>query len=222
MQTPFDFLERTKSAVEHLLDGINEYIAILNPAAGPILVGIYKTQAERGAAMARWIKYNQSEFQQAQQVQRDYMAEQDAMGVLCGSLLQIAAVGVERYGRNQIIPGNIYPSIKAGSRQEKFCTGRLIRNVQLGLVIYAARNQYNHLDELELHKTSTAVMNLLATEHDYGPGIRDPAYDMQNRQLDNYLQCFDPMINTAAKRESVEDPNPSLGHSRRLYAECRV
>lgn len=43
----------------------------------------------------------------------------------------------------------------------KFCVGRELGDLPIGMVIYAARNQYNHFDEKRLSVVNEVVFNYL-------------------------------------------------------------
>ena len=77
--------------------------------------------------------------------------------------------------------------VRPSSVAVKYCIGRDIRGVPIGLVIYAGRNQYNHVDDGQLRQPNVAIFEKLATGHTYGDGIRDPDFDLQNGLVWNYV-----------------------------------
>jgi hypothetical protein len=60
-----------------------------------------------------------------------------------------------------------------------------VRGLPLGIVLYAARNQYNHWDDPKPHPITQAVFDVLALGHGYGQ-VRDPAFDLSNPKLNIY------------------------------------
>jgi hypothetical protein len=62
----------------------------------------------------------------------------------------------------------------------------LLPTVPIGLIIYAARNQYNHWDEEHLrNRVNEWVFNTLATRHGIkgAEKFKDPAFDLNNKMI---------------------------------------
>ncbi|MBI3373739.1 MAG: hypothetical protein HY017_18605 [Betaproteobacteria bacterium] len=69
---------------------------------------------------------------------------------LSGSILQIAYMGIKRFGQLTISSARCQElNVKASTPGSVFCVGRLVRNIPIGLLIYAGRIQYNHWEEGE-------------------------------------------------------------------------
>ena len=184
METPQEYLNRTKSAAEHLLTSIDAYLQICKGVRPPALVGTYSSEAERGAALEQWIKEKAEDIQKALAMERMFLAEKYALSVLCGSLLQIAAMAIRLYSMNKQIPVELLGVVKAANAP--YCIGRRVREVPLGLVIYAGRNQYNHVDDNKLSDLNSTVFEWLATKHGCGINVRDPAFDLKAGLVWNY------------------------------------
>ena len=75
-----------------------------------------------------------------------------------------------------------------------YCIGRRVREVPLGLVIVAGRNQYNHIDDNDLRDPNVTVFEWLATRHGYGAGIRDPGFDLSAGLVWNYPSNLTSLI----------------------------
>lgn len=177
METPQEYLIRTKSAVEHLMTGIDAYLQIFKSVRPPVLVGTYSNEAERGAALEQWVKEKAEDIEKVLVMERTFLSEKYALSVLCGSLLQIAAMAIRLYSKNEQIPVDLLGVVKAANAP--YCIGRRVREAPLGLVIYAGRNQYNHVDENKLSDLNSTVFEWLATKHGCGINIRDPAFDLK-------------------------------------------
>ena len=82
---------------------------------------------------------------------------------LCGSLLQIAFMGIEMYSKNTEIPDDIKTIINSSNNYkiQKFCIGRRVQNIPIGLLIYGGRNQYNHWDEEKLNPINEQIFDIL-------------------------------------------------------------
>jgi hypothetical protein len=89
--------------------------------------------------------------------------EQFALSIIDGSLLQIACKGIELYSQNT---NNTSPFTSLSEKSCKFSVGEKIREVPAGLIIYAGRNHYNHLEEGEkLRKPTKEIIQLLNDNH---------------------------------------------------------
>ncbi len=183
MQTIDEYLNRTESAVKRLFDGIDDYISILETAVGVTFVTSEPYGPEQDAEYAEWKTKNAKRLLAAREAEQKYLAESFALDTLCGSVLQVAAKAIEIYGQSKPIPqvfeGIIQPKLS------KFCIGRNVRTVPLGLIIYAARNQHTHFNDGKLREPSDSVFKRLATEHGYGgqQQFSDPAFDIANPRL---------------------------------------
>jgi hypothetical protein len=78
--------------------------------------------------------------------------------------------------------------IQEGSKPAKFCVGRLHRDIPIGLIVYAGRNQANHIDERLREPNITIFEKLCLVESfsDKGSWYRDPAFDLENDRIVNY------------------------------------
>lgn len=117
------------------------------------------------------------------------MGYQFSIGTLCGSILQIAHVGIRYYSKNKAVPPDFSSIIEPGSKVACFCIGRRVREVPIGLIIYAARNQYAHWDEERLkNQVNECIFNALATNHGMkgAEKIKDPCFDLSNRTIPIY------------------------------------
>ena len=194
LETPAEFLDRTASAVHHLFVGIDAYMAILRNARPPALVGSYQNEEERNQALSQWMKQKADDIQKSLDSERAFLAQKIAFASLCGSVLQIAATGIRLYSTNATIPKSFSEVIKPESLAARYCVGRELRDVPLGLIVYAGRNQYNHLDDGELREPNSTIFERLATRHNYGVGIRDPAFDLREDLVWNYASNVTSLI----------------------------
>jgi hypothetical protein len=124
-----------------------------------------------------------------------------AREVIAGSILQIAYIAIKRYavfkGKsenslhfeseiNRLIREN--PNARSKnhfSLPDEFCVGRDIGHLPLGMIVYAARNQYNHFDADRLKIVNEVVFNHL---HNLWP---DPGNGMSFSLYDsNHFHCY--------------------------------
>lgn len=181
MQSAAEYLIRTESAVRILFSGIDSYLSILRRVTGITFVTSEPYGPKQDAEFAAWQSENAERLAVARVAEREFMAESFALDTLCGSVLQVAHKALELYGSNNALPPDLPPTVK--TQHAKFCVGRAVRTVPLGLIIYAARNQHTHFNDEALREPSSSVFRLLATAHGYGNGqvIVDPAFDLNNQ-----------------------------------------
>lgn len=185
MDSPPEFIERTESAVQHLFSGIDEYMAILRQSSvGVVFSGTFGSDEAYRQALEQWQRDNEAKIKRSLAAQREFSAERFALGVLCGSVLQVAETAIRMYSANT----KAAPAIvgKDGGVAAKFSIGREVRGVPIGLIIYAGRNQYNHMDDGKLREPNVAVFEALATNHGCGVHVKDPAFDVNNDLVLNY------------------------------------
>lgn len=192
METPQEYFVRTKSAVQHLFDDVDAYLQILRNGRPPVLVGSYRSNADRDEALKLWMNENSVEIAKGLCAERAFIAEKYALATLCGAILQIASMAIRLYSKHDQIPADLSGIVKTS--YAAYCVGRRVRNVPLGLIIYAGRNQYNHIDDGELREPSATVFEWLATKHEYGTGIRDPAFDLKAGLIWNYASNITSLI----------------------------
>lgn len=188
MQTAAQYLHRTESATRKLLDGIESYVAVLKLAPRPVFAGSFSSDMGHRVALEQWLTENEEQVRLSLKAQREYSAESFALSTLSGCLLQVAAMGIQWFSSNTTVPPDFEGVIKPSSKPVAFCIGRRIRTVPIGLIIYAGRNQFAHLDETALREPSATIFERLASEHGYPTDtpFRDPAFDLANEQLVNF------------------------------------
>ena len=208
MQSAEDYLRKTESAVRLLFTGIDSYLQVLRQATGVVFVSGELDDSKREAEFAAWLIENEQRLAAARVAERDFIAESFALDTLCGSVLQVAEKALELYGTNNVIPTGLPAAVK--SQHAKFCVGRPIRTVPLGLVIYAARNQHTHFNDDGLREPSSSVFNLLATQHRFGPGIVAPSFDLKNDRLLSYASNVTSLLHWRSYEQYIADMRSML------------
>ncbi len=161
MQSAHDYITKTESAVRKLFDGIDTYLQVLRASPVPIFMTASPLGPEFDAEFEVWAASHKDQNDAAAEARRHFLAESFALDTLCGALLQVAQKALECYSTNTSIPPSFAVVVKPGSA--KFCVGRLVRGVPLGLVVYAARNQHTHFNEGPLREPSATVFERLVS-----------------------------------------------------------
>jgi hypothetical protein len=184
------YLSKTKSAVQKLFDAINSYYAVLYYPPRPAFAVWGDDDNIRNTAYAKWREQNKELIEERLRYDNEFSAETFAMTTLCGSVLQFAYMGIKLFSNNSNIPSNFSTIIKHGSVAEKFCIGRSIDNVPVGLIIYAGRNQSHHYDERNYREPTQEVFKLLSNW--YSPTFKKEfihdCFDLNNPRITNFAE----------------------------------
>lgn len=158
------YFRDTEPAVRHMFEALHEYDAVTVP---PVL-GKYANR--RGVVtmhndqMVEYMKDLSSSF-----------ALDFAKATLCGSIAQVAYIALKQYSENEVIDDAcVALAVAQASPAAKFCVGRRVHGIPLGLLIYATRVQYNHWEEgTPKSAVPKAVFNALHQHY-----ANDPTFDM--------------------------------------------
>jgi hypothetical protein len=182
------YLKQTEVATRQLFTALEYYNQLLIDIRRPILVRDVTTSDDHEVIFKQWQKQNENKINAALERERQYFAQWFSESTIAGAILQIAHMGIRLHVSPHSIPTEFAAAIKTGSETSRFCIGRLIRGVYQGLVIYAGRNQYNHLNDDKLHKVSQLVFEKLALNHGLpvAHDFKDPAFDLNQPNMLNY------------------------------------
>jgi hypothetical protein len=186
------YLTETEVATRQLFQALDYYNALLKAIDPPVFVGSAKKQEEFERNLEDWREKKRSEIDSSLERARAYAAKQFSRDTISGSIIQIAAMGLQLEGQPGEPPqvfAEIFDEMKKGKAKVlPFCCGREIRGVPAGLISYAARNQYNHQDEQNLNRLNTAIFDTLAYNHGVEgfEDFKEPAFDLENQHLQVY------------------------------------
>jgi hypothetical protein len=182
-----EYIRETEHALRQLFDGVAYYRKLLQEINHPMFItdAPIGDENEYKAEFSRWCNDNKEAIQNSHRKSQEYFGLSFSNATLCGSILQIASMGIDLFSLNNEIPDPCKTIVKEGKKAVKFCVGRIVRGLPLGIIIYAARNQYNHWDDPNPHKIAQKVFDALALNHGYG-SVRDPAFDLSSRNLKIY------------------------------------
>ena len=102
--------------------------------------------------------------------------------------MQIAFTGMKLHSRNrQRIPSSCKAIFKDKEKSEakNYCIGRLVHGIPMGLIIYAGRNQYSHMEDKKYSAITERVFNHLTyfgTDGKY----QNPQFDLGVRNKEIY------------------------------------
>lgn len=212
MDTINEFLEQTKSAVQTLFEGVNNYLKILYEVEAISFSCDCGDVEEYKEKYKIWAEKNKEKIQNKINIQDRYINEIFAQSILCGSIIQIASMAIKKYSRNKLVPEILQELPKINSAK-KYCIGREVRGIPIGLLIYTARNQYNHLDENYLREPSKSILKKAATLKPLKGGTDiyiDPAFDINNPNLINYASNITALIGWRSYQQYTIDMREML------------
>ncbi len=173
------YLNSTEPALQHLFDGLNAYDSTKLPSISQYVDenGLFKMKKEENESFLR--------------AYEDSFALEFARSTLAGSILQVAYLCLKQYSpspEDSSICDKF--NIQRNSSIEKFCRGRQVRGIPIGLLIYAGRVQYNHWEDGEPSGVvaKTVFRELLSAYRD--DHTFDLAYDLNypsTRPVSHYI-----------------------------------
>lgn len=204
-----DYLRKTDSAVVHLFSAVETYLDTLRLGLQPVFIAGQLPGPEFDAKYAAWRIENAEALVQAKDARAAFREERFALDTLCGAILQIAEKGLEIYSPNSDVPMSWKDRIPKSLA--KFAVGREVRDVPLGLIVYAARNQHTHFNDSQLRAASAGVFNSLAAVRGHDSPVRDPAFDLDNPVLTSYAANVTALIGWRDVKQYRKDMRSMLG-----------
>jgi hypothetical protein len=188
-----DYLGQSQGALRVLFEAVEKYRELYQKSMPPIAVLRYGTEAEFEAAYEEW------ECKPEIIVDREKAAEARveldgslfSFQVISGSILQIAYQAIQLYS-DPIDVAEEYHSLYSGIEERHripsgFVKERIVYGVPVGLVIYAGRNQHNHIDAgSALSRLNRNIFEALAKFESEGTGWINPAFRLDNVHLYSY------------------------------------
>ncbi|WP_027858750.1 hypothetical protein [Marinobacterium jannaschii] len=204
METIEQYLDRTESASHKLFEGIDSYSDVLREAKPLTFITSTLDRELMEQEYLAWRDENQEALEARREAERAFVAESFALANLCGAVLQTASMAISKFSTEQPIPPVFRGLIQKGQRVTKYCVGREVRGVPIGLIIYAGRNQYNHFDERpKLKNPAKTVFAMLANMgiSENNQPLIDPAFNLTN----DHIVCFANNITTLLGWCSYQD-----------------
>ena len=123
----------------------------------------------------------------------------------------MAEKALEYYSTGGVVPPSLTTVVKPAT--QKFCVGRMVRGVPIGLVVYAARNQHTHFNEPPLREPSTSVFERLTSGPEFGTSLafRDPAFDLRNPAILSFAANVTALLGWRNYEQYIGDIRLALG-----------
>lgn len=184
------YIAKTESAVRKLFEGIESYQMLLEPIP---LMPYSKPQPGRAKQLDEynaWREQNELAVKASKEARRKFSEESFAISVLCGAVLQVAEKAIECCSKNEHVPESARPLVeqerhgisKVCKNIKRFCIGREVYGIPIGLIIYAGRNQHIHFNARPLMDINVNVFERLALRYEEEAGAGS-AFDLNNPHL---------------------------------------
>ncbi len=105
--------------------------------------------------------------------------------MFAGGILQMAYMAIRLYSKNKSVPERssiVRPSQTSAIR---FCIGRELHGVPIGLIVYAGRNQYAHWDEEDSYDVTKSIFGALDMAFSDNT-FSDLAFSLSNQTIPVY------------------------------------
>lgn len=181
-KTPEEYFQKTEHAVKHLYAGLESCWSYYREALehwDPIARLGEPITPESTAAAKRYVE-----------LAHKYFGLKFSEATFAGAILQVAYTGIRLFSRQTSPPSSCENLIRSdhGKPVEAalpFCVGEEHYGIPVGLIIYAARNQYNHWDEEQSNLVTRNVFRNLTAAF-YNSVWSDLAFDLSNPTINLY------------------------------------
>jgi len=176
-----EYMSQTEFAVKQLFDSIAHYDSILKEAVLPSFT--YSGSNDIDYKKKEEEFFNDPKIKLANKYANkklnEYLGLKYSRSVICGSIFQIACMIIDKVSNNDIE----FEFVTKNNKQAiKYCIGRKVRKLPIGLIIYAARNQYSHWTK-ELYSVNKQIFDYIAKREIEFEGKleiwKDPSFNLE-------------------------------------------
>ncbi len=179
-----EFMAQTEHAVKQLFDSIKYYQELLLKSVGPIFVTSYSNEEDLALQRQQWFKEHEDEWETSLHFQKEFFAQYFSYAVICGSVLQIAHTGINAFSDNESVAKQ-YEHLVLGDKGKKYCIGREVRKIPIGLIIYAGRIQHIHVEDGEYGGQTNIIFKALADYYIERIGEQDPGFLLSEMKFES-------------------------------------
>jgi hypothetical protein len=188
MDTIHEYIDRTKSAVQKLYQATNSYYTLLLEPARPAFAYWGEYDERVRLEHEKWLQENKLVLEERAKRDNEFAAEIFAMATLSGAILQFAYMAIKLFSKNTQSHLRYIELIPNNHEVAKYCIGREIDEIPIGLIVYAGRNQAHHYDEKRYNKITEHVFHDLANWYSstFQKSYIDDHYDLSNPRVINF------------------------------------
>jgi hypothetical protein len=200
--TPEEYLRRTELAARGFFLGISDFVEPLKRAPAPVFVCDYEDDEKCEELFEQWLEISEPVFNEHREALKEYLEAVPSNAMYCASALQLASLAIQSYCSPAPVPLVFSDAIKPAQKPARFCRGRLVCGLPIGLIIYAGRNQAAHIDDQNPHEITRRVFHFLSVRLEDGRehGAVYPALDLSNPQVVNFAHNVTALLAGATIR----------------------
>lgn len=172
-----EYLRDTEHAVRHFYAGLDSCWSYYQQATKhwSIAQADQPLTPERKAELDRYL-----------QMAGRYFDLKLSEAMFAGAILQVAYMAIRLYSQNGTIPPDSMHLVQSSQKSAvKFCIGPLRYGIRTGLIVFAARNQYNHWDDEEPRCPTKTIFDALSAAF-YNNMWANLAFDLSNPTINVY------------------------------------
>jgi len=181
-KSPEEYFRATEHAVKHLYAGLASCRSYYEEALkewDPISHLCEPVTPESQAAATRYVEKA-----------RKYFGLKFSEATFAGAIFQVAYTGIRLFSRQNSVPSSYKNLVESDKKKLvvsaiPFCVGQERHGVPVGLIVYAARNQYNHWDEEKPHDVTQNVFRALSEAFSENVSS-DLAFELSNPTINVY------------------------------------
>lgn len=171
MESPSEYIKQTEHAARQLIEDLKYYDQLLQRTRDTFTISpFWAVNDEWNHKATDWLRQNREQIERHRDLSREYTGSKVSRSVLAGALIQIAYAGLKLFDgpkdRNSMSKRLKY-NLDEGwpSKIKKFARGREVHGISLGVIVYAARNQYNHFEAPDEFRSPIKVVFRCLCEH---------------------------------------------------------
>lgn len=182
--SPDDVATPHRFALEQLFEALNFYRDLARQSVPPAYFGNASDRAAWLRDHQAWEQKNEAAIHAALERQREYFSLTESHAAIAGAILQLAYISIRQASACAARPSDLPDSLPTPNAAVRFCIGRKVFGLPLGLIVYAGRNQHHHMDE-QLRSPNMEIVQWLSEykvreAHPDAEALpyRDPAFDL--------------------------------------------
>ncbi len=178
-----EYMSGTEKAARQMFESLSYYQKLIRDSIPLSFSREGGSKEEFHEEWEKWYQEHISEHNFAKEKANKYLANYMGHASICGSVLQLAHMGISLFSKN------ILACECLSGKHKKFGVGREVRGLPIGLIIYAGRNQYNHWDEKPKQHTLCIFKKLAEQEVEYKGELlsyTDSSFDIEGDYIELY------------------------------------
>ncbi|AMJ93859.1 hypothetical protein AVL56_05765 [Alteromonas stellipolaris] len=182
------YFQEAEHALSGLFESLEYYSALAKKSIEPIHISDYPI----GLDLLENDLVNSKEIEKNMGI---YQSHQFSKHFVCGSILQFASKAIDLFSNQKEMnfeKSGLFSTFNDRTKLllSKYSVGRTDKGIPIGLIIFAGRSQYNHIEDGgKLRKYNQIIFKILCEYKSGSYFYRDPCFDLSNN-----LYCYSSNI----------------------------